>query len=105
VCFPQAALKGAVALCKRHSRDAAPEVSEALWFAVLQVYVALLRDVRQRERAADEQQPASSRSAQGEAGDLEHRERLLLVQVGSAKHFVLEPFSKCPTCPADVTTV
>jgi hypothetical protein len=68
----QAALKGAVALCKRHSRDAAPEVAEELWFGVLQSYVALLRDVRRRQRAADAQP----------AGDLQ-RERLLLAQVGA----------------------
>jgi hypothetical protein len=47
-------MKGAVALCKRHSRDAAPDVAQDLWFAVLQCYVARLREVRQRERAADQ---------------------------------------------------
>lgn len=91
----QAALKGAVALCKRHSRDAAPEVSEALWFAVLQAYVAVLRDVRHRERAADERLPAGG-IARGDSGDAEHRERLLLVQVGSAKDMVLSRVA-CPS--------
>ena len=46
----QAALKGAVSLCKRHSRDAAPAAAQELWFTVLQRYVALLRRLRQLAR-------------------------------------------------------
>ena len=75
----QAALKGAVALCKRHSRDAAPQIAEELWFGVLQSYVTLLRDVRRRQRAADEP-PAA------DVGDL-HRERLLLAQVSCIRRY------------------
>ncbi|CAL8466179.1 g5715 [Coccomyxa elongata] len=72
----QAALKGAVALCKRHSRDAAAEVAEELWFGVLQSYVALLRQLRHRERAAD----GASVPPAGEASTEVHKERLLLAQ-------------------------
>jgi hypothetical protein len=50
VLLVQAALKGAVSLCKRHSRDALPEAAQELWFTVLQRYVALLRRVRQLAR-------------------------------------------------------
>lgn len=72
----QAALTGAVALCKRHSRGAAAEVAEELWFGVLQSYVALLRQLRHRERAAD------GPSAPGTEADPEvQKERLLLAQV------------------------
>ena len=46
----QAALKGAVSMCKRHSRDAAPSTAQELWFTVLQRYVALLRQLRQLAR-------------------------------------------------------
>lgn len=49
VCL-QAALKGAVSLCKRHSRDAAPAAAQELWFTVLQRYVARLRRLRQLAR-------------------------------------------------------
>lgn len=42
----QAALKGAVSMCKRHSRDTAPSTAQELWFTVLQRYVALLRQLR-----------------------------------------------------------
>lgn len=72
----QAALKGAVALCKRHSRDAAAEVAEELWFCVLQSYVALLRQLRHRERAADGASVPPDREANTEV----HKERLLLAQ-------------------------
>jgi hypothetical protein len=40
-----------VALCRRHSRDAAPEAAQALWFGALQVYVGALRTLRQAQRA------------------------------------------------------
>ena len=55
----QAALKGAVSLCKRHSRDAAPAAAQELWFTVLQRYVALLRRLRQlaRQPSASSTQP------------------------------------------------
>ena len=46
----QAALKGAVSMCKRHSRDTAPSTAQELWFTVLQRYVALLRQLRQLAR-------------------------------------------------------
>ena len=46
----QAARRSAVALCKRHSRDAAPDQAQALWFGVLQTYVDLLRTLRARQR-------------------------------------------------------
>ena len=46
----QAALKGAVSMCKRHSRDAAPSTAQELWFTVLQRYVALLRQLRHLAR-------------------------------------------------------
>ncbi len=49
VCL-QATLRGAVSLCKRHSRDAAPAAAQELWFTVLQRYVALLRRLRHMAR-------------------------------------------------------
>ena len=51
----QGALRAAVALCKRHSRDAAPEAAQALWFGLLQCYVGALRQLRQAQRCAAEQ--------------------------------------------------
>jgi len=44
----QAALRAAVALCQRHSRDAAPAAAQAFWFGLLQAYVAPLRALRGR---------------------------------------------------------
>ena len=41
----QAALRLAVALCQRHSRDAAPAAAQALWFDVLQVSCRELQGV------------------------------------------------------------
>lgn len=43
-----AALSTAVALCERHSLQAAAEAAHELWFSVLEVVVYALRDVRQR---------------------------------------------------------
>ena len=74
VCL-QAALKGAVSLCKRHSRDAAPAAAQELWFTVLQRYVALLRRLRQMARQQDAN---SATPEQAAAQVLKHRLQRML---------------------------
>lgn len=57
-----AALKPAVALCQRHSRDASPEVTQQLWLNILQGYVTLLRELRTHPDAKPLQQPEGKRA-------------------------------------------
>ena len=58
-----AALKPAVALCQRHSRDASPEVTQQLWLNILQGYVTLLRELRTHPDAKPLQQPEGETSS------------------------------------------
>ena len=60
-CQLQAAVRAAVALCQRHSRDTAPEMAQELWFGVLQAHVTLLRDLRASCNGAESMQPSPER--------------------------------------------
>eukprot|EP00884_Botryococcus_braunii_P022622 jgi/Botrbrau1/9043/Bobra.0376s0020.2 len=48
----QGAVGGAVALCQRHSRDAPLLTVQQLWFSILECFVHLLRQLRQRTGTA-----------------------------------------------------
>ena len=77
----QAALKGAVSLCKRHSRDAAPAAAQELWFSVLQRYVALLRRLRQLARQPSAGPVPPKQAQRLAAAQVMHPRRVMRLQV------------------------
>ncbi|KAK9839358.1 hypothetical protein WJX84_012353 [Apatococcus fuscideae] len=65
----QTALRNAIALCERHVRDSAAEVSHSLWFEVLAAYVGMLRRVRNEEHKLA--RPSSPKKVMAPQGSLE----------------------------------
>lgn len=82
----QAALKGAVSLCKRHSRDAAPAAAQELWFSVLQRYVALLRRLRQLARQPSAGPVPPKQAQRLAAAQVMHPRRVMRLQVSRPFH-------------------